>query len=207
MNLQGRTFFSLPWTKDWTNNFLLSSFVYLVLLGHSVSNNVVLKSSSVMRHKMWRGWDNSTLYFALAQDFVSYPFSSDHKPEDSLRAAASFRALSATWVCFYSSFSLKKIFLFKYTWFTMLCSFLLYSKVTQLYIYIVCFSSLFDASEIYPSFPSNKAMHLKTGLSIFHTAGYVAAGFQDVEFTLLAQMEELQFIITFSSGFAFRILM
>jgi len=60
---------------------------------------------------------------------------------------------------------------------------------------------LFDASEIYPSFPSNKAMHLKTGLSIFHTAGYVAAGFQDVEFTLLAQMEELQFIITFSSVF------
>ena len=146
------------------------------------------------------GWDNSTLCFALAQGFVSYPFSSDHRPEDSLRAAASFRALSATWVCFYSSFSLKKFFIQVYLIYNVVLI-SLYSKVTQLYIYRECFSSLFDASEIYPYFPSNKAMHLKTGLSIFHTAGYVAAGFQDVEFTLLAQMEELQFIITFSSVF------
>lgn len=107
----GQNIFFLTLNQRLNQQFsLLSSFVYLVFLGHSVSNNVVLKSSSVMRHKMWGGWDNSTLYFALAQDFVSYPFSSDHKPEDSLRAAASFRALSATWVCFYSSFSLKKFF-------------------------------------------------------------------------------------------------
>ena len=71
--------------------------------------------------------------------------------------------------------------------------------MTQLYIYIVCFSSLLGASEIYPYFPSSTAMHLKTGLSIFYTAGYVAAGFQYIEFTLLAQMEEPQFLITFSS--------
>ena len=56
--------------------------------------------------------------------------------------------------------------------------------MTQLYIYIVCFSSLLGASEIYPYFPSSTAMHLKTGLSIFYTAGYVAAGFQYIEFTL-----------------------
>ena len=50
----GQNIFFLTLNQRLNQQFsLLSSFVYLVFLGHSVSNNVVLKSSSVMRHKMW----------------------------------------------------------------------------------------------------------------------------------------------------------
>ena len=58
----GQNIFFLTLNRRLKQQFsLLSSFVHLVFLGHSLSNNVVLKSSSVMRRKMWGEWDNSTL--------------------------------------------------------------------------------------------------------------------------------------------------
>ena len=98
---------------------LLSSFVHLVFLGHSLSNNVVLKSSSVMRRKMVGGMGqfNFTLHWPKALCTIPSAVTTDQKtPSGNLPASE----LSQPPRFVFLLFHLKKNLL-KYSWFTVLC--------------------------------------------------------------------------------------